>query len=76
MRAGTCTPNQAVASTSGKPASAVVGTSGRAGERVAVVTASARSRPSRMWPITEGRLSTATWTRPAITSCSIGPEPR
>ena len=53
---GTWTPNQAVACTSGKPASAVVGTSGRAGLRIAVVTASARSRPSRRWPMTRGQV--------------------
>ena len=69
-------PNHATASTAGKPASRVVGVSGRAGARFSPVTASARIRPSRMWPSEEGRLSTARSTRPAITSVSIGPEPR
>src|SRR6476661_5614581 len=63
-------PNQATASTVGKPASRVVGTSGKDGLRRSVVTARARNRPSRMWLREEGRLSTARSTRPAITSVS------
>ena len=40
--------------------SAIVGTSGSASERVAVVTASARSRPARICSSDDGRLSNMT----------------
>jgi hypothetical protein len=43
--AGACTPYHAVASNFGKPDSAMVGTSGNAGERFSPVCASARSFP-------------------------------
>ncbi len=43
--AGAATAVQVAPSTSGKPASAMVGTSGSVGARVLPVTASARSRP-------------------------------
>ena len=76
VRAGACTPNQAVASKSGMPASAMVGTSGSEEERPAPLTASARSRPSRMWPMQEGMLSQPASRRPATASTSIGPAPR
>jgi len=39
-------------------------------------TASARSRPSRMWPMQEGMLSQPASRRPATASTSIGPAPR
>ncbi len=43
--AGTTTAVQVLPTTSGKPASAMVGISGSVGERVLPVTASARSLP-------------------------------
>src|SRR6185369_13479363 len=45
MPFGPTMPNQAVVSKPGNPDSAMVGTSGIAGDRLAVVTASARTRP-------------------------------
>ena len=54
----------------------MVGTSGRTGERVAGVTASARILPALMCSIDEGRLSNMTWTCPLMRSVSAGTEPR
>ena len=43
---GTAKAHQEVTTKSGTPASAIVGTSGSVGQRSALVTASARMRPS------------------------------
>src|SRR2546428_9668451 len=59
----------------GMPASTVVGTSGRRGERVGVVTARARSLPSLMCDrVTVGVAKTA-WMVPPRTSVTAGPPP-
>jgi len=50
--------------TPGKPASAVVGTSGRAGERRSEVTASGRSLLPRMLPMEEVVVSKLSVTAP------------
>ncbi|CFU04323.1 Uncharacterised protein [Bordetella pertussis] len=52
------------------PASSIVGTSGRSGERLGEVTASARSLPALICARAAGRLSIAIGTMPAITSVS------
>src|SRR3974377_1944723 len=46
--AGTNTPNQKLYSECGNPASVVVGTSGKSGDRSELLTASAMSLPSRI----------------------------
>src|SRR5262245_59489798 len=56
--------------------SPMVGRSGSASERVAVVTARARSLPALMCGMDGCRLSKATWTCPARRSVSMGAEPR
>src|SRR5207249_1399542 len=53
-----------------------VGMSGNAGDRVEVVTASARSLPVRTYSIEDGRLSNINCTCPLITSTSAGADPR
>src|SRR2546428_11297736 len=59
----------------GMPASTVVGTSGRRGERVGVVTAKARSLPSLMCDsVTVGVAKTA-WMVPPRTSTTAGGPP-
>ena len=50
VRAGAWIPNHAMVSTAANPASRTVGTIGREGERLGLVTASARNRPSLIWP--------------------------
>src|SRR5262249_34938412 len=52
------------------------GTSGSAGDRGAVVTASARSLPSRMYSMPWGMVSNITWTCPLSRSISAGAPPR
>lgn len=52
--AGANRPTQASSSKPGRPASAVVGTSGSMGWRVLLVTARALSLPVCTWPSTEG----------------------
>ncbi|MNT67178.1 hypothetical protein D3C72_2052990 [compost metagenome] len=74
--AGATSPYQAMLSTSARPPSVKVGTSGRAGRRLGAATARARSLPAWMWGMDEGRLSNWALTWPAITSLSAGPEPR
>src|SRR5262249_18521805 len=53
-----------------------VGTSGSASERVAVVTASARSLPALMYSIEEPAPLNITWTWSPSRSISAGPELR
>ena len=53
-----------------------LGTSGSASERVAVVTASARSLPARMYSIDDGMVSKPTCTCPPSKSVSAGASPR
>src|SRR5947209_13988316 len=50
--------------------------SGSTGERVAVVTASARSLPALTYSIDEDKLANMTCTCPPIRSTSAGPAPR
>jgi hypothetical protein len=66
--AGTKSPNQIGYSASVKPSSLVVGTSGKAAVRVAPLTASARSLPSRTCGPTSAGGPKKKSTRPAITS--------
>ena len=56
--------------------SPTVGMSGSAGERIAVVTASARSLPALMYSIDEGMVAKKTCTCPPSRSVSAGPPPR
>src|SRR5262249_2902362 len=72
---GAPTPNQALASKPGTNSS-TVGTSGSASERVAVVTASARSLPALIYPIDETVLGNITCTCPPSRSLNAGPAPR
>ena len=65
--AGANMANQVVASKPGTD-SATVGTSGAAGERVAVVCAKARILPSLAMGRAEGMLSNMTWMLPPIRS--------
>ena len=60
----------------GKPASAMVGTSGSVGVRDAPVTASARALPLRICCAAEGSVSKKKATRPAIRSVMAGALPR
>ena len=63
---------QAADSKPAMPASCMVGTSGVAGERFAVDTASARSLPSRICGTTDGPSPNSTCSRPARRSVSAG----
>jgi hypothetical protein len=66
-------PFSSSASTPGRPASAVLGTSGSSGLRAPPGTASARSRPLRMWSSTEGTVAKVICTWPEIRSATDGP---
>ncbi len=68
-------PSQVVTSKFGTPASATVGTSGRSATRRPPVTASARSRPSRISGSVVERLSAMKSSWPANRSFSAGPLP-
>src|SRR6516225_5189089 len=71
--AGANSPNQEMASKSGKPDSASVGSSGMIGERLSDVTARPRSLPSRTsWRIAPMFISVMV-TRPLITSVRTAP---
>src|SRR3989442_11088189 len=59
----------------GKPGSAMVGTSGEAGERLPGRTASASSRPSRIWPTAVVSGVQVNWVLPPIVSVSDSGEP-
>ena len=54
----------------------MVGISGNTGERLAPVTASARTLPSRIWGAAVLMASNMTSTLPPITSTIAGPAPR
>ncbi|MCY1384329.1 hypothetical protein D9M69_725730 [compost metagenome] len=69
-------PYQALISTPGTPASAMVGTSDNWALRLALSTASARTLPLLMWGITEDAVSNEICTWPPIRSTSAGPLPR
>ncbi len=75
VRFGAATPHQLPASKPGTK-SLIEGTPGSAGDRVAVVTARARSLPSRIHSIPWGMVSNMTWTCPASRSISAGAPPR
>ena len=60
----------------GSSYAAMVGTSGNASERLAVVTASARSLPALTYPIEDGIGSNVTCICPPSKSVSAGPMPR
>ncbi|MNV94695.1 hypothetical protein D3C71_1895130 [compost metagenome] len=63
-------PNHEPASNPGKPFSATAGTSGSERERLALVTASARSLPAWMCEITDGIVANMNWMRPDSRSFS------
>ncbi|MNT58044.1 hypothetical protein D3C72_1954580 [compost metagenome] len=69
-------PYQALISTPGTPASAIVGTSGSWALRLALSTASARTLPLLMCGITDDAVSNAICTCPPIRSTMAGPLPR
>jgi hypothetical protein len=73
--AGTITPNQVVRSNPGSPDSAMVGSSGTAGERASVVTASARSLPALTLGSALARLSNINCTCPESKSAIAGAAP-
>jgi hypothetical protein len=75
VRAGAMTPYHCVTAKPFTPDSAIVGTSGAALARSALVTASAFSRPARTCGCAETMLQKPTWTRPAIRSGPEGPIP-
>src|SRR5262249_31755011 len=72
---GAATPNQLLASKPGRN-SLTVGISGRTSERVAVVTANARSLPVLMCSIDDGVSANITCTCPASRSVNAGALPR
>src|SRR5215510_14750899 len=72
---GALMPKKALASYPGTN-SPTAGTPGSASERIAVVTASARSLPALICSIEDGRLSNITCPCPARRSISAGPAPR
>ena len=77
--AGASKPNHDEASnpfSGAPPASAIVGNSGAAAERTALVTASAFNLPALMCGSELGRLSNIRSQLPPIRSISAGPEPR
>lgn len=73
--AGANTPNQVVASKPASPVSAMVGTSGNCGLRMAPVTPSALRSPRWICGMADGRLSNINCTRPASRSIMAGPLP-
>src|SRR5215831_2630861 len=74
--AGTNQPCQLDESNPGKPLSAMVGTCGSAGERLAPAIASARSLPASTWGLAVANGTTASWTSPAISAVLSGASPR
>src|SRR5574341_1339708 len=68
-------PYQVLMLKPGRPDSATVGTSGKAEERLAVVTAMARSLPDLMNGIAEGIESNISWICPPIRSVKAGALP-
>ena len=68
--AGAATMIHDEASYPGTPPSLMVGSSGRSGDRTAVLMPSARTRPSRMTGRNDIRLSITSWIRPVIRSVS------
>src|SRR5215470_1732337 len=73
--AGTRTPTQLSPSISPWPASVMVGTSGRLGERVLLVTASARNLPALICGTAGVRALNPIWVWPATTAATAGPPP-
>ena len=69
VAAGASTPYQVVTSKSASPASATVGTSGRALERCGATSASARSLPALMCGAAAGMPMNTRCTLPLSTSC-------
>src|SRR5207244_10058232 len=73
--AGANRPNHTPASRTGRPASAIVGTSGAPGLRSREVIASARSLPARTCGIETSTLSNIIETCPPTKSCTAGAAP-
>ena len=74
--AGATTAHHATISVPATPASAMVGTSGRAGLRRCPETASARARPAWICPSGDCSASASAGTCPAARSCSASAPPR
>ena len=74
--AGAIRPNQPTALYSGMPASAMVGTSGRAGERLSPPTASARTDPASMNGTMPAIGLKKNCVSPAMVAVIAGPPPR
>jgi tripartite-type tricarboxylate transporter receptor subunit TctC len=73
--AGDTKPCHVVASKPRMPSSSTVGISGRTAVRLSVVTASGRSCPFLMKPITDAAVANIIWSCPAMTSWSAGAAP-
>ncbi len=73
--AGAAMPNQGASSKPGSTA-ATGGISGASGKGFAVVTASARTLPSRIWGMPAGKSVKVLSMRPAMTSVSASGPPR
>ena len=67
--------NQPATSTSGKPCSAMVGTSGSEATRCLPMTPMAFMRPEARWPWAAGTAATPNSTWPPMMSVIIGPMP-
>ena len=75
VAAGTTRPNQEVDSTCGRPASAVVGTSGSSGERSRLVMARPLSLPALTWGASTVSVSEARFTSPPSRAVTAGALP-
>jgi hypothetical protein len=75
VAAGTTMPCQVIASNPGMPVSAIVGRSGKDGERLPEVTASARRRPVRTCCMTDAAVANMNCTWPLTRSITAGPPP-
>lgn len=60
----------------GRPASVALGTSGRAGRRLAEATSRGRTVPARICEMTPSKVSNTAAIRPATRSCMAGAAPR
>ena len=74
--AGAMTPNHRPESGTGRPSSAMVGTSGNSGARFGPSTASGRTSPAWRGPTKPAMPCDSSGTRPPATSCIKGAVPR
>jgi hypothetical protein len=73
--AGAKSPYHCTTSKPGTPLSAIVGSSGKSGDRFLPVTARPRSLPDLMCPLAATRLGNIIWVVPASVSVTAGPDP-